>query len=170
MTVRVRFAPSPTGYLHVGGGRTAFYNWLFARHHGGVFVLRSDDTDAERNTPEYQTDILDSLDWLGIDWDEGIGIGGPHGSYRQSDRLARYRQVAEALVASGAAYYDGATPTQIEAIRVEAEAAGASPVYDGRHRLSATEAGGTNRRRGPASGAPLRAPSGGDAVCRRGAR
>ena len=140
MTVRVRFAPSPTGYLHVGGGRTALYNWLFARHLGGVFVLRSDDTDTERNTPEYQTDILDSLTWLGIDWDEGIGAGGPHGSYRQSDRSARYRQVAESLVASGAAYYDGATPTQIEAIRVEAEAAGASPVYDGRHRLSAAEA------------------------------
>ncbi len=140
MTVRVRFAPSPTGYLHVGGGRTALYNWLFARHHGGVFVLRSDDTDTERNTPEFQADILDSLNWLGMDWDEGIEIGGPHGSYRQSHRFDRYRQVAEAMVAAGTAYYDGATSEQLEELRVAAEAAGESPVYDGRHRLSAAEA------------------------------
>ena len=140
MTVRVRFAPSPTGYLHVGGGRTALYNWLFARHHGGVFVLRSDDTDTERNTPEFHADILDSLNWLGLDWDEGIEVGGPHGSYRQSTRFERYREVAEAMVAAGTAYYDGATPEQLEALRVAAEAAGTSPVYDGRHRLSASEA------------------------------
>lgn len=140
MTVRVRFAPSPTGYLHVGGGRTALYNWLFARHHGGVFVLRSDDTDTERNTPEFQADILDSLNWLGMDWDEGIEVGGPHGSYRQSHRFDRYRAVAEAMVGAGSAYYDGATADQLEAIRVAAEAAGESPVYDGRHRLSAAEA------------------------------
>ncbi len=140
MTVRVRFAPSPTGYLHVGGGRTGLYNWLFARHHGGTFVLRSDDTDTERNTPEFQADILESLAWLGIDWDEGIESGGPHGSYRQSDRFPRYREVAETLVAKGSAYYDGATPEQLESIRTEAEKAGASPVYDGRFRLSADEA------------------------------
>ena len=97
----MRFAPSPTGYLHVGGGRTALYNWLFARHQGGTFVLRSDDTDTERNTPEFQADILESLTWLGIDWDEGIESGGPHGSYRQSNRFPRYREVAETLVAGG---------------------------------------------------------------------
>lgn len=140
MTVRVRFAPSPTGYLHVGGGRTALYNWLFARHHGGVFVLRSDDTDTERNTPEYQQDILDSLAWLGLDRDEGIEVGGPHGSYRQSDRFARYREVAEALVAAGHAYHDGAGGADLESIREEAAAASASPVYDGRHRLDPEEA------------------------------
>jgi glutamyl-tRNA synthetase len=140
MTVRVRFAPSPTGYLHVGGGRTALYNWLFARHNGGAFVLRSDDTDTARNTPEFQADILESLTWLGIDWDEGIEVGGPHGTYRQTDRIERYRAVAADMVASGMAYYDGATSEQLEAIRVAAEAAGASPVYDGRFRLSATEA------------------------------
>lgn len=140
MTVRVRFAPSPTGYLHVGGGRTALYNWLFARHHGGVFVLRADDTDIERSTPEFQVDILESLEWLGIDWDEGIVVGGPHGTYRQTDRTERYRAVASDLVASGAAYYDGATAEQLEQIRVAAEAAGTSPVYDGRYRLSAEEA------------------------------
>jgi glutamyl-tRNA synthetase len=140
VTVRVRFAPSPTGYLHVGGGRTALYNWLFARHNGGVFILRADDTDAERSTPEYQQDILDGLAWLGLDWDEGLGVGGPHGSYRQSDRLERYRQVAADLVASGAAYYDLATPQQLEALRAAAEAEGRSPVYTGTHRAAAGEA------------------------------
>ncbi len=140
MTVRVRFAPSPTGYLHVGGGRTALYNWLFARHHGGVFVLRSDDTDIARSTPEFAADILESLGWLGIDWDEGIEVGGPHGTYRQSDRFERYREVASVLVASGWAYYDGASAGQLEAIRTAAAAAGTAPVYDGRHRLTESEA------------------------------
>ncbi|MEE9297879.1 MAG: glutamate--tRNA ligase [Acidimicrobiia bacterium] len=140
MTVRVRFAPSPTGFLHVGGGRTALYNWLFARHHGGALVLRSDDTDAGRSTDEFRSDILESLTWLGIDWDEGIEVGGPHGTYRQSDRFHRYREVAETLVASGAAYYDEATPEDLQAMRDDAARAGASPVYDGRHRLSEIDA------------------------------
>ena len=140
MTVRVRFAPSPTGFLHVGGGRSALYNWLFARHHGGVFILRSDDTDAERSEDRYRQDILDSLRWLGLDWDEGIEVGGPHGTYRQSDRFERYRQVARDLVEAGHAYYDGATAEDLEEIRAAAAAAGASPVYDGRHRLETAEA------------------------------
>lgn len=140
MSVRVRFAPSPTGYLHVGGGRTALYNWLFARHHGGVFILRSDDTDVERSTDEFRTDILQSLRWLGLDWDEGIEVGGSHGSYRQSDRFERYREVAESLVAAGSAYYDGATAEDLDAIRKDAAASGSSPVYDGRHRLDSAEA------------------------------
>lgn len=140
MTVRVRFAPSPTGHLHVGGCRTALYNWLFARHHGGVFVLRSDDTDLERNSPEYQQDILDGLTWLGLDWDEGLVVGGPHGTYRQSDRFDRYRQVAANLVAAGHAYHDGATAEQLEEIRRSAAQVSESPVYDGRHRLDPTEA------------------------------
>ncbi|HHC08443.1 MAG TPA: glutamate--tRNA ligase, partial [Actinobacteria bacterium] len=79
MSVRVRFAPSPTGHLHVGGARTALYNWLFARSRGGTFVLRSDDTDRERSSDEYARDIVDNLRWLGLDWDEGIEVGGPHG-------------------------------------------------------------------------------------------
>jgi glutamyl-tRNA synthetase len=140
VTVRVRFAPSPTGFLHVGGGRTALYNWLFARNRGGVLVLRSDDTDAARSTDEFRTDILESLRWLGLGWDEGIDVGGPHGSYRQSDRFDRYREVAEALVGAGAAYYDGATPEDLETLRREAAADKSAPVYDGRHRLSAEEA------------------------------
>jgi glutamyl-tRNA synthetase len=140
MTVRVRFAPSPTGYLHVGGGRTALYNWLFARSTGGVMILRSDDTDAERNTNEFHQDILDSLRWLGVDWDEGLEVGGPHGTYRQSGRLDRYREVAEALVASGHAYYDLATPEQLEELRSAARAERRSPVYTGAFRATPEQA------------------------------
>ncbi|MDX1449329.1 MAG: glutamate--tRNA ligase [Acidimicrobiia bacterium] len=132
MTVRVRYAPSPTGYLHVGGARTALYNWLFARHHGGTFILRSDDTDQERSTPEYYEDILDALGWLGIDWDEGIEVGGPHAPYRQSLRLDRYRAVAEQLVAEGKAYYSFATPEQLDDFRTDARSRGRAPAYDGR--------------------------------------
>jgi len=140
MTVRVRFAPSPTGYLHVGGGRTALYNYLFARAEGGTFILRSDDTDRERSTAEYQDDILDSLRWLGLEWDEGIGVGGPHGSYCQSDRIDRYRQVALRLVDEGKAYYSFVTAEQLDEFRKAARAAGTSPAYDGRHRVDAAEA------------------------------
>src|SRR5262245_63652822 len=96
--VRARFPPSPTGFLHIGGARTALFNWAYARRHGGAFVLRIEDTDAERSTPEFEAAILDGLRWLGIDWDEGPDVGGPHGPYRQSDRTARYREVAEGLV------------------------------------------------------------------------
>ena len=101
MTPRVRFAPSPTGYLHVGGARTALFNWLFARRHGGVFVLRIEDTDAERSSSEMVEGILDGLRWLGLDWDEGPHIGGPHAPYFQSERLDRHRAMAERLVARG---------------------------------------------------------------------
>jgi glutamyl-tRNA synthetase len=142
MSVRVRFAPSPTGFLHVGGGRTALYNWLFARSRGGVFILRSDDTDGERSTAEFQQDILDGLGWLGLDWDEGIEVGGPHGSYRQSDRIDRYAEVARSLVESGHAYFDLATAEQLDALRKEAQAANRSPVYTGGHRASAERAAG----------------------------
>ena len=89
MTVRVRIAPSPTGSLHVGNARAALFNWLFARHSVGVFILRIDDTDQDRSTPEFEAEILDSLRWLGLDWDEGVEVGGPHGTYRQSDRFDR---------------------------------------------------------------------------------
>jgi len=140
MTVRVRFPPSPTGVLHVGSGRTVLYNWLFARHHGGVLVFRVDDTDLERSRDEYLEDIVEGLRWLGIDWDEGVEVGGPYPSYHQSRRLARYQEVAAQLVASGWAYYDFATPGQLEELRVQAAAEGRSPVYDGRFRLPAEEA------------------------------
>src|SRR3982750_2563356 len=106
MPPRVRFAPSPTGYLHVGGARTALFNWLLARRHGGMFVLRIEDTDAERSSWEMVTGIVDGLRWLGLDWDEGPDVGGPHAPYFQSQRLAMYRERADALVREGKAYAD----------------------------------------------------------------
>jgi glutamyl-tRNA synthetase len=104
---RLRFAPSPTGYLHVGGARTALFNWLYARRHGGVFILRIEDTDVERSQAEMVTGILDGLRWLGIDWDEGPEVGGPHAPYYQSQRLERYRAAAKQLLDSGQAFGDG---------------------------------------------------------------
>jgi len=140
VTHRVRFAPSPTGYLHVGGARTALYNWLFARSQGGTLILRSDDTDRERSSSEYADDILSSLEWLGIDWDEGIAAGGDHGTYRQSDRFARYREVAEELVAGGHAYRSFVTNDELDRFREEARSTGATPAYDGRLEPTAEEA------------------------------
>jgi len=121
VTVRLRVAPSPTGSLHVGTARTALFNWLYARHHGGQFILRVDDTDRERSTLEHEADILGSLRWLGLDWDEGVETGGPHGTYRQSDRFDRYAEAARRLVASGAAYYDDRTPEELESLRQRAQ-------------------------------------------------
>ena len=117
MAPRVRFAPSPTGYLHVGGARTALFNWLFARRHGGVFVLRIEDTDAERSSTEMVEGILDGLRWLGLDWDEGPLIGGPYAPYFQSERFDRHRAAADRLVAEGHAYYCYCTPEELKAKR-----------------------------------------------------
>src|SRR5579862_5212823 len=100
--IRVRFAPSPTGYLHVGGARTALFNWLLARRTGGAFVLRIEDTDAERSSDEMVTGILDGLRWLGLDWDEGPTVGGPHAPYFQSQRVDRHRAMADRLLEIGA--------------------------------------------------------------------
>jgi glutamyl-tRNA synthetase len=115
--VRTRFAPSPTGYLHIGGVRTALYSWLFARRHGGKFVLRIEDTDKERNTPEAVQAIFDGMRWAGLDWDEGPDVGGPFGPYRQTERLDLYRSYAERLLASGHAYRCFATQEEKEAAR-----------------------------------------------------
>jgi glutamyl-tRNA synthetase len=128
--IRVRFAPSPTGYLHIGGARTALFNWLYARRHGGTFVLRIEDTDAERSSWEMVTGILDGLKWLGLDWDEGPDIGGPHAPYFQSERLDRYRAMADGLVASGRAYRCYCSPETIQQKRQAAEAAGGGWMYD----------------------------------------
>src|SRR3954462_1173151 len=106
MPPRVRFAPSPTGYLHVGGARTALFNWLFARRHGGAFVLRIEDTDTERSSWDMVTGIVEGLRWLGLDWDEGPDVGGPHAPYFQSQRLEKYRERANVLVQEGKAYLD----------------------------------------------------------------
>ena len=105
--VRVRFAPSPTGALHIGGGHTALFNWLWARHNGGKFILRIEDTDLVRSTKEYEETIMSGMKWLGLDWDEGPDIGGDCGPYRQSERLNIYREYAEQLVNEGKAYRDG---------------------------------------------------------------
>ncbi len=128
--LRLRFAPSPTGYLHVGGARTALFNWLYARHAGGTFVLRIEDTDVERSSADMVTGILDSMRWLGLDWDEGPGIGGPHGPYFQSERLPRYREMAEQLVRTGHAYYCYCNPDELKARREAAHAAGEAWNYD----------------------------------------
>jgi glutamyl-tRNA synthetase len=130
MAPRVRFAPSPTGYLHVGGARTALFNWLFARRHGGVFVLRIEDTDAERSSADMVEGILDGLRWLGLDWDEGPAIGGPYAPYFQSERIVRYRAMADRLVAQGDAYYCYCTPDELKAKRDAAEHAGSGWKYD----------------------------------------
>ena len=130
MIPRLRFAPSPTGYLHVGGARTALFNWLYVRRHGGVFILRIEDTDVERSSVDMVSGILESLRWLGLDWDEGPEIGGPHAPYFQSARLDRYRAAAQALVQSGHAYYCYCKPDELRAKREAAEAAGQSGMYD----------------------------------------
>src|SRR5579859_6362504 len=121
--VRTRFAPSPTGYLHIGGVRTALFNWLFARRHGGVFILRTDDTDTERNRPEALQPILDGFRWLGINWDEGPDVGGPHGPYFQSQRSNLYTAAAMSLVEQGSAYPCFMTREELDAARKEAERA-----------------------------------------------
>ena len=119
--VRTRFAPSPTGYLHIGGVRTALFNWLFARRNGGQFILRIDDTDQQRNVEEALQPILDGLHWLGIDWDEGPEVGGPFAPYYQSQRADRYQAAVEKLLAGGHAYRDYATTEELQAEREAAE-------------------------------------------------
>jgi glutamyl-tRNA synthetase len=121
--VRTRFAPSPTGYLHIGGVRTALFCWLFARKHAGQFILRIDDTDVKRNVEEALQPILDGLRWLGIDWDEGPGVGGPYAPYYQSQRQEQYQTAVRQLLESGNAYYDYATTEEIQAERDAAIAA-----------------------------------------------
>jgi glutamyl-tRNA synthetase len=132
MTVRTRFAPSPTGYLHIGGVRTALFNWLFARQRGGRFILRIDDTDEARNVEQALAPILDGLRWLGIDWDEGPGVGGPHAPYFQSARADRHRAAAERLLAGGHAYRDYATAAELDEERKAAQAAGRPFLYSRR--------------------------------------
>ena len=132
MSVRVRFAPSPTGYLHVGGARTALFNWLFARRHGGSFILRIEDTDTERSSAEMVTGILDGMGWLRLDWDEGPGIGGPHAPYFQSQRYDRHRAAAASLVAAGRAYYCYCSAERLREERERAEARGEAWQYDRR--------------------------------------
>lgn len=127
--VRTRFAPSPTGYLHVGGARTALFSWAFARHHGGTFVLRIEDTDLERSTPEAVQAILDGMNWLGLQHDEG--------PFYQMQRMERYRSVLAEMLANGSAYYCYSSPEEVEAMRERQRAAGDKPRYDGTWRPEA---------------------------------
>ncbi len=141
MRPRVRFAPSPTGYLHVGGARTALFNWLYARRHGGTFILRIEDTDVARSSDDMVSGILSSLKWLGLTWDEGPEVGGPHAPYFQTERLDKYRAAAGRLVASGHAYYCYCSPDDLKAKRDAAEASGTAWTYDRTcHHLSSDEA------------------------------
>jgi glutamyl-tRNA synthetase len=149
--VRVRFAPSPTGYLHVGGARTALFNWLFARRQRGAFILRIEDTDAERSSWDMVAGILEGLRWLGLDWDEGPDTGGPHGPYFQSQRLESHRGLAERLVREGKAYYCYCEPAVLQRKREAAEATGGGWIYDrtcsalSADAIAALEASGTPR-------------------------
>ena len=129
--MRVRFAPSPTGQLHVGNARTALFNWLLAHGKDGTFILRIEDTDAERSTRESELSILDDLRWLGLDWDEGPDVEGPHGPYRQSERLHLYASYANELIAGDHAYYCFCSAQKLDADRQAALAAGLRPRYDG---------------------------------------
>lgn len=145
-TIRTRFAPSPSGNLHVGGARTALFNWLYARHTGGQFVLRIEDTDRQRSTAESVQAIFDALEWLQIDWDEG-----PH---YQNQRMDIYREYVDRLIETGHAYYCTCTPGQIETMREKARAAGTKPRYDGtcRDKKLAAQPGAVVRFKAPSSG------------------
>lgn len=128
---RVRFAPSPTGRLHIGGARTALYNYLLARQTGGQFILRLEDTDRKRYQPGSEQEIIDGLHWLGLEWDEGFDIGGPHAPYRQSERKAIYLEYAQKLIDSGHAYRCFCTPKRLEALRQQQHKRKQQPRYDG---------------------------------------
>src|SRR5690554_2620902 len=132
---RVRFAPSPTGYLHLGGLRTALFNWLYARHTGGQFILRIEDTDQKRYNPEAIASIMNGLRWLGLEWDEGPDVGGPYGPYVQSERQPIYAEYIEKLIQSGHAYRCYCTAEELDAMREVQRAAGQPQGYDRRHRF-----------------------------------
>jgi glutamyl-tRNA synthetase len=129
--MRVRFAPSPTGYLHIGGARTALFNWLLAKKHNGGFVLRIEDTDRKRSKPEYEAQILKDMAWLGLDWTEGPQTGGEHGPYRQSERQGRYDQYLARMLEEGTAYRCTCSRERLTAVREAAQAKGDKPMYDG---------------------------------------
>jgi len=126
MSVRTRFAPSPTGFLHLGNIRSALFPWAFARHHGGTFILRIEDTDLERSTPEATQAIVETMQWLGLGYDEG--------PYHQMQRMDRYRAVLDDMLARGLAYRCYTTPAELDALRAEQMARGEKPRYDGRWR------------------------------------
>lgn len=129
--VRVRFSPSPTGHLHLGGGRTALYDYLLARQTGGQFILRLEDTDRKRLVPGAEQELMDGLRWLGLEWDEGPDVGGAYGPYRQSERKEIYLDFARKLIETGNAFYCFCSPDHIEKVRREQQKLKISPRYDG---------------------------------------
>ena len=137
--VRVRFAPSPTGIPHIGNIRTALFAWIFAKKHHGTFILRIEDTDQNRYDPNSELAIIESLKWLGLEWDEGPEIGGNYGPYRQSERKSIYVEVVEKLIESGKAYYDDTTPEQLKELRQSQKKQKLPPRYDGRGRYRTKE-------------------------------
>lgn len=132
--VRVRFAPSPTGFLHIGSARTAFFNWLFAKQQDGKFILRIEDTDIERSEPRFERDIIEEMKWLGLNWDEGVDVGGEYGPYRQSERLNIYEKYLRRLIDENKAYYCFCSKEQLEGDRQAMLAQGLAPKYSGRCR------------------------------------
>jgi glutamyl-tRNA synthetase/nondiscriminating glutamyl-tRNA synthetase len=162
--MRLRFAPSPTGQLHVGNARTALFNWLLARGEGGTFILRIEDTDRERSTAESERAILADLRWMGLDWSEGIDVGGDRGPYRQSERLHIYRAHTVELMAKGYAYRCFCSEAQLEADRRAALAAGRPPQYVGRCRGIARDEGRRRAEHGERAVIRFRVPEGRDVV------
>jgi len=158
VTVRCRFAPAPSGSLHVGNVRSALFSWLWARHHGGAFVLRVEDTDASRVTDEAIRGVVEDLRWLGLDWDEGPEVGGPHAPYRQSERADIYREAADELLAGGHAYRCYCTEDELEARNEAAKARGDAPGYDGRCRDLTDEERAANEAAGRTSTVRFRMP------------
>lgn len=155
---RVRFAPSPTGLLHVGNARTALYNWLFARHTGGDFLLRIEDTDLDRSEARHETQLIEDLRWLGLNWEEGPEIGGPYGPYRQSERLDIYRQHTDRLLAEGKAYRCFCTNEELEAERAAAQAEHRPQVYSGKCRAIAQADSDAHAAAGESFAVRLRIP------------
>lgn len=164
--MRLRFAPSPTGLLHVGNARTALFNWLLARGQGGTFVLRVEDTDVERSTRASEDGIRDDLRWLGLLWDEGPDIGGPYPPYRQSERMDRYRAAAERLIAAGCAYYCFCSAEQLEQERAAALAAALPPKYSGRCRALHADEVAARRAAGEAAALRFAVPADRDVTFR----
>lgn len=159
--VRVRMAPGPTGPFHLGRSRTAVINWLFARHHGGKFILRIEDTDLQRSKPEHLQSILNSLEWLGLNWDEGPGVGGPYRPYFQMDRLETYRQAAGRLLAEGHAYTCYCTPEELDQLREQARAEHRAFRYPGTCRSLTPEEQAQREGRGLPAVLRLRMPNDG---------
>ena len=160
MSVRTRIAPAPSGSIHVGNARTALYNWLFARQHDGVFVLRVEDTDQSRVTEESYQAVLKDLRWLGLEWDEGPEVGGPHAPYRQSERFDRYAVALDHLLERGAAYPCYCTPEELAERRKQAQAERKTPGYDGRCRDLSAEQRAAFEAEGRSSSIRFRVPDG----------